>query len=392
MRVFIQSIVAQLLLNPYICWRGYQALPAKKSWRIPYILFFILELGLYFFGFIFRNVLPDAWMTTIQYICNTWYIASIYITLTLLVLETLRLSNRIRPWFPVYITTHWKQTKLTVFFLTVAGVTGLMVQAYRAVVNPVVTDVYLTIPKPAGDQRDSLTIVMMSDLHIGEVIGKKLVQKYVALSNAQHPDLVIIVGDVMDYEVRFAAKPHIEEDLQQLNAPLGVYIVNGNHEYRANIHEKRRWLRSTGGVLLMDSVVMPDSSFYLIGRDDYTNKKRATLHRLMEGVDTGKPVILMDHQPWSLAETAMNGVDLGVYGHTHNGQLWPYPLLMKLIYECPYGYCRKGNSQFYVSSGIGIAGPPYRVGTVSELVVLHIRFGGEITDARINRHKVAAQP
>ena len=85
MKVFIQSIVAQILLNPYIFWRGYQAIPPKKSWRIPYILFFILELSIFFFGFTFRNVLPDSVMIAIQYICNTWYIASIYITLSLLV-------------------------------------------------------------------------------------------------------------------------------------------------------------------------------------------------------------------------------------------------------------------------------------------------------------------
>ena len=87
MKVFIQSIVAQILLNPYIFWRGYQAIPPKKSWRIPYILFFILELSIFFFGFTFRNVLPDSVMIAIQYICNTWYIASIYITLSLLGLE-----------------------------------------------------------------------------------------------------------------------------------------------------------------------------------------------------------------------------------------------------------------------------------------------------------------
>ena len=70
----------------------------------------------------------------------------------------------------------------------------------------------------------------------------------------------------------------------------------------------------------------------------------------------------------------MNKADLGLHGHTHNGQFWPYPLIMKLIFECPYGYYKKGDTQFYVSSGIGCAGPPYRVGTVSELVVLHITF------------------
>lgn len=373
MKVFIQSIVAQILLNPYIFWRGYQAIPPKKSWRIPYILFFILELSLFFFGFTFRNVLPDSVMIAIQYICNTWYIASIYITLSLLVLEVLRLSNRFFHWFPGWMTGDWKQTKLTLFFLIIAIVTSLMFHAYHVVAYPVVKDVYVTLPK-GSSERDSMTIVMMSDLHIGEMIGKELVQRYVKMSNEQHPDMVVLVGDIMDYESRFAEKAHIEEDLKQLKAPLGVYVVYGNHEYRANRIAKYRWLKKTGATLLIDSVARPDSSFYLIGRDDHINKKRKPLHALMAGIDTTKPIIVLDHQPWSFAEMTMNGVDLGLHGHTHNGQLWPYPLVMKLIYECPYGYHQKGPTQFYVSSGIGIAGPPYRVGTVSEMVVLHIRF------------------
>lgn len=373
MKVFIQSIVAQLLLNPYIFWRGYQALPPKKSCRAPFIVFFVLELTVYLIGFLFRGELPDNVIIPIMYFCNTWYIAMIYITLSLLILEALRLSHRFRPWFPNVITEHWKQTKLTFFVLITAGVTALMFKAYHNVANPVVTNVYITLPKSAGD-RDSLKIVLMSDLHIGEMIGKKMVQKYVALSNAQHPDMVVLAGDIMDYESRFAEQAHIEDDLRQLQAPLGTYIIYGNHEYRANRNAKYRWLQKTGGTLLIDSVVQPDSTFYLVGRDDRINKSRKPLHDLIKDIDTSKPVIVLDHQPYSFAEMAMNKVDLGLHGHTHNGQLWPYPLLMKFIYECPYGYYKKGPTQFYVSSGIGIAGPPYRVGTVSELVVLHIKF------------------
>ena len=374
MRVFIQSIVAQLLLNPYIFWRGYQAIPAKKSCRIPFILFFVVELSVYFFGFIFRDVLPDTIIIGIQYFCNTWYIASIYITLSLLALELIRWSNRVKPWFPKLIVNHWQETKLSLFFAIVVGVTCLMFRAYHNVANPVVTRVDINLAKSAGN-RDSLKIVMISDMHIGEVIGKDLVQKYVAMSNAEKPDMVVLTGDMMDYESRFAEDAHIEEDLQKLEAPLGTYIIYGNHEYRANRIAKYRWLLKTGGTLLIDSVVQPDPTFYLVGRDDMVNKKRKPLHAIMEGIDKSKPIIVLDHQPWSFAEMVMNGVDLGLHGHTHNGQLWPYPLLMKLIYECPYGYYKKGSTQFYVSSGIGIAGPPYRVGTVSELVVLNIKFG-----------------
>ena len=373
MKVFLQSIFGQLILIPYIFWRGYQALPAKRGWRIPYILFFVIEILLFLTGFFFHKILPDKVFIFIMYCCNTWYIASIYITISLVALDLLRLTNRIRPWFPKHFIKHWQQIKLSLFFVILLGVTGLMAKGYHTVTNPIVKHIHITIPKGAGD-RDSLTIVMMSDLHIGEIIGKKMVQKYVEMSNAQHPDMVVLVGDIMDHESRFAEKDSVEKDLQQLKAPLGTYIVYGNHEYRANRFAKQRWLRKTGGILLVDSVVMPDSTFYLIGRDDFINKKRNTLQSVMKGVDKSKPIIVLDHQPWSFAEMNMNGVDLGLHGHTHNGQLWPYPLLLKFVYENPYGYSKKGPTQFYVSSGIGVAGPPYRIGTVSELIVLHITF------------------
>lgn len=373
MKVFLHSIVAQLLLNPYLFVRGYQAIPAKKSWRIPYILFFLIELLLFFTGYFFHNELPDDVFIPIMYICNTWYIASLYITLALVCIEIIRLSERLWKWFPQWIRQNNDKIKLSLFFAIPLSVCLLMIDGYKRVAYPQVKHVAITIPKEVPG-RDSLRIVMMSDLHIGEVIGKKMVQRYVALSNAQQPDMVVLVGDIMDYESRFAEKAHIEEDLQQLKAPLGTYIVYGNHEYRANRHAKYNWLQKTGATLLIDSVVMPDSTFYLIGRDDYINKKRKTLYSLTKDIDPTKPSIVLDHQPWAFVETAMNNIDLGLHGHTHNGQLWPYPLLLKAVYEKAYGYYKKGNTQYYVSSGIGVAGPPYRIGTNSELVVLHIRF------------------
>jgi predicted MPP superfamily phosphohydrolase len=374
MRVFLQSVIAQLLLNPYVFWRGWQAIPQQKSWRIPFVACFAAELLTYFAGFFFHKYLPDDLMVFILYYCGTWYVGLLYITMALLALEAVRLSNRLRPWYPRWIVLRRQQTKLALFFIVTAGVGGLLCHAYSKVANPVVRHVNITLPGGTGNRFDSLTVVMMSDLHIGEMIGKDMVRKYVSLSNAQNPDLVVLVGDLLDYESRFAENSRIEDDLRQLKAPWGVYAVNGNHEYRANRHAKKKWIQKTGATLLVDSAVLINNSFYLVGRDDAINRKRQSIHALMKGLDKEIPCILLDHQPWYLTEPAMNGVSLGLYGHTHNGQWWPYPLLMKFIYECPYGYYCKGNTQFYVSSGIGVSGPPYRIGTVSELVVLHILF------------------
>ena len=375
MYVFLQSIFGQIIFSSYILWRGRQALPKKKCWQLPFMLILILEIVIFFIGFLFHNYMSDEIFIPLMLVCNTWYIASLYITITLLVMSFLHLVNRRWAWYPMLVNLYWEKTKTILFFVVTIGITILMIDGYKNVRYPSTQHVYITIPKAAGE-RDSLTIVMASDWHIGETIGKKHVQNIVNLCNEQNPDIILIGGDLIDYETRYAEKNHIEEDMQQLKAPLGVFMVLGNHEYRANRFAKLRWIEKAGVTLLVDSVIAPpDSSFYLIGRDDYINhRSRASLKNLMENVDTIKPVILLDHRPNRMNETVMNKVDIALHGHTHNGQIWPYSLLMHLIYECPYGYYRKGETQFFVSSGVGIAGPPYRIGTHSEIVVLHINF------------------
>ncbi|MDR1523840.1 MAG: metallophosphoesterase [Tannerella sp.] len=375
MRVFLQSIFGQILFSSYILWRGRQALPRKKYCRIPFVLALALEILIFFTGYLFHDYLPDRIFIPLMLICNTWYIASMYITIALLILELFRLINKRWAWYPMFVNLYWDRTKIILFIVITAGITGLMIFGYHNVRYPSIQHVYLTIPKTV-EGRDSLTIVMTSDWHIGEMIRKKQVQHIVKLCNEQNPDIIVIVGDIIDYETRFAEKEHIEEDLQQLHAPLGVYMTLGNHEYRANRHAKLKWIKKTGITLLVDSVIAPpDSTFYLVGRDDYINHlNRASLKTLIQQADTLKPIIVLDHQPNRLNEIVMNRADLGLHGHTHNGQVWPNSLLLHLVYECPYGYYRKGDTQFFISSGVGIAGPPYRIGTHSEIVTLHLRF------------------
>ncbi|MDR0836439.1 MAG: metallophosphoesterase [Tannerella sp.] len=375
MRVFLQSIIGQIFFSAYIMWRGGQALPPKKCYRWPFSIILILEILVFFVGYLFHDYLPDDVFIPLMFVCNTWYTASLYITLLLLVLELFRIINKQWAWYPIFVNLYWEKTKFILFVLVTIGITALMIHGYNNTKYPHVQSVYVTIPKHV-EGRDSLVIVMTSDWHIGEMIRKNQVQHNVALVNAQNPDMIVIVGDILDYDMRIPEKEHIEDDLRQLKAPLGVFAVLGNHEYRANRFAKLKWFEKVGLQMLIDSVYCPpDSSFYLVGRDDYVNhKNRATLTSLLQKADMSKPVILLDHQPNRLTEIAMNNIDLSLHGHTHNGQVWPYSLFLHLVFECPYGYYRKGNTQFFVSSGIGFAGSPYRIGTSSEIVVLHIQF------------------
>lgn len=125
--------------------------------------------------------------------------------------------------------------------------------------------------------------------------------------------------------------------------------------------------------LLRDKTVLIDSLFYIVGRDDKTNPHRKNLDQLMTGVDKTKPVFLLDHQPYNLEEAEQNGVDFQFSGHTHRGQVWPISLITDAIYEDSYGSLKKGGTNIYVSSGIGIWGGKFRIGTQSEYVVITLK-------------------
>ncbi len=123
---------------------------------------------------------------------------------------------------------------------------------------------------------------------------------------------------------------------------------------------------------------MIDNSFYLTAREDYsksqfTGKQRKPLNLILNGREN-YPVILMDHTPFKLEEAEKNNVDLQLSGHTHHAQLWPLNYLTSLIYEKDWGYLKKGNTQYYVTCGVGTWGPPVRTGSRTEIVNIKIKF------------------
>ena len=102
------------------------------------------------------------------------------------------------------------------------------------------------------------------------------------------------------------------------------------------------------------------------------NPRRKNLTDLTDGLDTDKFTILIEHQPYELGETARHPIDLQVSGHTHRGQIWPISWITDRIYEISHGYIQKENTHFYVSSGIGIWGGKFRIGSQSEYLVINI--------------------
>jgi len=162
--------------------------------------------------------------------------------------------------------------------------------------------------------------------------------------------------------------------LQKLKAKYGVYAVVGNHEYFGNVNRATDFMKRSGIKVLRDTAVTIDDKFIVIGRDDLTNRHRKSLKTIISDINNNLPMILLDHQPANLAEAVENKMDIQISGHTHNGQIYPFSLLVSKFYELGYGYLKKGNTHFYVSSGLGLWGAPIRLGTQSEIVNIRLNF------------------
>ncbi|GHT25926.1 hypothetical protein AGMMS4957_21270 [Bacteroidia bacterium] len=241
-----------------------------------------------------------------------------------------------------------------------------------------------------GTKQQTLKIVAVSDLHLGVQIDKKRLQKYVQLINAQQPDAIFIAGDLVDNNVLPLTLEHMEEEINQLQAPLGVYFCLGNHEYMSGIDNCKEFLAKTNMTVLIDSAAMMTEDIQIIGRDDIKkgNRPRKTLADI-QGIagqarnDTTALVIagltrnplttiVLDHEPYNLEEAEAAGIDLQFSGHTHDGQLFPFNLLVGNLFEVSYGHKQKGATNIFVTSGLGLWGPPFRIGTQSEIVVVRL--------------------
>ena len=363
------ALVILFSLNGYVMVRGWQALPSASTLRPIYLVTTIVLFLAMLAGMILSNAMPQGLSKVVSFAGFTYIIIFSYLFLSFLFVDILRLINLIVQIRPAYMVNF----RLWMMVATL-GITGiaLIIGNYKFN-HPKIVTLNLSTKNPK--QNRDLKIVAVSDLHLGISIDKKMLQGYVKMINDQHPDIVLLAGDVSDRSMIPVIEQNMMEEFQAIKAPLGVYAINGNHEHYAETPTATAdYLKESGIIVLRDSVCLVDSSFYLIGRDDRTNTKRKSLKELVTGLNVNLPRILMDHQPYHLDEAEKNNIDFQISGHTHNGQFFPGNLFVKKIYELGYGYLKKGNSHFYVSSGLGIWGPQYRIGTESELVVIHLKI------------------
>ena len=357
----------------YVGWHVWRILPLANVWKTVVVVLMAACFALFVLNFVIgldRVPLPLA---RVMYdVGNSSLIILLYLFMLFLALDVVALVlHFVRPSGGSFLRDSLPGTLCVLGFM-VALFTYANIHYHNKVRVPMEIDTKGKVTRP-------LKLVLMSDLHLGYHNGRQEFAKWVDKINAEQPDLVLIGGDIIDISVRPLIEEGVAEEFRRLKAP--VYACLGNHEYYSGEPRAQQFYRDAGIHLLRDSVVtLPDyGNLTIIGRDDRTNAGRKSVAELMKECQDPQPPILggyqllLDHQPYHLERTAKAGIDFQFSGHTHYGQVWPISWIEDAIYECAYGSLTKGNTRFYVSSGIGIWGAKFRIGTQSEYVVLTLK-------------------
>jgi hypothetical protein len=212
------------------------------------------------------------------------------------------------------------------------------------------------------------TALVLSDLHLGHINGPAFSRRIVSLAARLNPDIIFLPGDLFDGSKSDGEA--LAAPLRQLAPPLGCYFSTGNHDEFGDADHYAEAL--TGFRVLANEMVVVDGlqiAGVSYGGAGYPVRLRATLESLH--LDCGKASILLNHVPNRLPIVEQAGISLQISGHTHGGQIFPFTWLTRRAFgKFTYGLHRFGELQVYTSSGAGSWGPPMRLGSSSEIVLL----------------------
>ena len=238
--------------------------------------------------------------------------------------------------------------------------------AYMPTVRYISLTTEQPMPKP-------LRIAMASDLHLGRLVGHRELQGLKTIVTQQKADVLLMPGDILDDDTHYYDKLHMQPTMQALVSalPLGVYASLGNHDMYGHEAAIRQALQASGVRVLGDEQVNVNEQFWLVSRLDNHARYRQDTAKLMPSL-IDKPVILLDHEPTDIDKNVLLPIDLQLSGHTHNGQIFPANVIVKLFNKVSYGHARFNQTNVIVSSGYGFWGVPFRLGSQSEVWIIDL--------------------
>ena len=356
--ILLIIIICYICGNSYINRRTLQTISwASVKVRITVSLLFGVATLLPFIIFAAHFLdIPKNIERILFRICSLWMVFVMYMTLSLLITDCIRR----------FIVPMFKTGYICALLFSIS----LLITGHYEYLHPQINRIDIATEKPIID--DTIKIVAVSDLHLGYGTGKERLQEFVKIINSEKPDVILIAGDLIDNNIAPLYEERMYEELNLLQAPLGIYMAPGNHEYISGIEESRKFVRTTSIEILQDRIITLPNGIQLLMRDDASNKQRLSIEELVSRATGSGPTILVDHQPREISIKDSLGIDLQISGHTHNGQVWPGNIIVDQLFEQSNGYRKWNHSHVYVSSGLSLWGPPIRIGTKGDIGVFNI--------------------
>ncbi|WP_309109281.1 metallophosphoesterase [Arcobacter sp. CECT 8985] len=268
---------------------------------------------------------------------------------------------------------HFLKKSLDFSALAVAG--GINAKAMYNAKHTMLEEVSIKIKK----LKQKYNVVQISDIHIGGLIDKEFISSMVKKINLLNPDAILITGDLVDTNLKFA-KPALEE-LKKLNSKYGTYFIVGNHEYFHGVDKIISYIKTLDiKVLENNNTYIGDENqgFNLAGVYDRFGDKfgsyKPDINKALNHINSNSPTVLLAHQPKYIEDLKdTSKIDLILSGHTHGGQIVPFNLLVKLQQPYIKGlHQHNKTTQIYVNKGTGFWGPPMRLGASSEITHINL--------------------
>ena len=219
----------------------------------------------------------------------------------------------------------------------------------------------------------SYRLALISDVHLGRILGRGYAEKLTQRLNQLQPDTVLIAGDLIDERIAYVEEDHSLAALAQLKAPKGVYLAFGNHEYIDNPTRWQALVGSQGIQVLRDASTVIDGKLKITGLNDFRADSSTGALKSLAWENDKYYSVLIDHQPRRMLAAAANGYDLYLSGHTHTGQLFPNRQITKRMYLLDFGRREFGKLTAITSSGYGFWGPPVRTEAAPEIVLIEVK-------------------
>jgi hypothetical protein len=362
---FLVALTVWTAMNAYVGWRiaTVPAISRRAPRGAVWVAIALLALT-WLSGEVIGQLGSEAVGRVLDWIGGQWFGAAFLFVVTFFVADLVT-------GFGWLLRRHRDRARTLAF---AAGVVLVVIAAANALRPPVIRNHDVAIANlPA--ERDGTVIAVLSDLHLGNILGARWMAARAEQVAAMHPDMIVLVGDIAE-----GHGPVARETigvLRTLRAPLGVWAVPGNHE-RHGEGAADAFMKSAGIRLLRDQWEEAAPGLVVAGVDTVghdTPPGRGLVSRAVAGVPPNSATILLSHYPEQVDVAARSGVGLMLSGHTHGGQIWPFSVFVRAVYRYIGGRYAIGDTTLIVCRGTGTWGPRMRLWRPNEILRVTLRSG-----------------